>query len=310
MDLSLEGRFGPCEVCDATVWREYYRGPIRRGAFGNQSDGDTIVAVCDSCGAARLEEKSCEQAHLYQDGAYRRLVGEASDPSGYFKEHDVNMLRNLIVLWPESMRGKVVADIGCAAGSFLDHLRGLTSQAIAIEPCREYHASLAQRDYSVYASATEALRDWQGKVDYAFTLSVIEHVPNPREFLGEIRRLLKPGGRALISTPNRRDILIDLMPGVYDAFFYRTVHRWYFDVASLQKCAEMAGLKPVAGRFVQRFGLSNTLRWLRDRKPGGHEPLPHLDSALLDEVWRAFLAERGISDYLYLTVSRAIDDGK
>jgi 2-polyprenyl-3-methyl-5-hydroxy-6-metoxy-1,4-benzoquinol methylase len=301
---SLEGRFAACEICAARDWREVYRGPVRRGAFGNLSDPDTVVGVCGFCGAARLQEDRCEHEEVYEDTAYRRLVGEATNAAGYFSEHDPNMLRNLAVLWPQSMRGKIVADLGCAGGSFLDHLRGLVASAIAIEPCEAYHASLGERGYAVYPYTVEALKAWAGKVDYAFSFSVIEHVPNPRSFLEELRRLLKPNGRALISTPNRRDFMLDLMPDAYVPFFYRTVHRWYFDAESLRRCAEAAGLVPVGTHFVHRFGLSNSLRWLRDRRPGGRDPLPHLDEPLLDSFWRNFLEERGISDYLYLTLER------
>jgi SAM-dependent methyltransferase len=35
------------------------------------------------------------------------------------------------------------------------------------------------------------------------TLQVIEHVWNPPEFLGECRRVLRPGGALFVTTPNR-----------------------------------------------------------------------------------------------------------
>ena len=37
----------------------------------------------------------------------------------------------------------------------------------------------------------------------AFTFQVIEHIKDDREFLKEIYRVLKPGGRLLLTTPNR-----------------------------------------------------------------------------------------------------------
>ncbi len=39
--------------------------------------------------------------------------------------------------------------------------------------------------------------------DAAFTFQVIEHIKDDREFLKEIYRVLKPGGRLLLTTPNR-----------------------------------------------------------------------------------------------------------
>ena len=42
-----------------------------------------------------------------------------------------------------------------------------------------------------------------GQFDYIISFQVIEHIKNDRLFLEEIHRLLKPGGTAIISTPNR-----------------------------------------------------------------------------------------------------------
>ena len=39
--------------------------------------------------------------------------------------------------------------------------------------------------------------------DFAVTFQVIEHIKKDREFLGEIHRVLKPGGKLLLTTPNR-----------------------------------------------------------------------------------------------------------
>jgi len=39
--------------------------------------------------------------------------------------------------------------------------------------------------------------------DYAVTFQVIEHIKNDKTFISEIHRVLKPGGKLLLSTPNR-----------------------------------------------------------------------------------------------------------
>jgi SAM-dependent methyltransferase len=147
--------------------------------------------------------------------------------------------------------------------------------------------------------------DWAGQVDFAFCFSVIEHIQNPRVFLKEIGELLAPEGKLLLSTPNRRDILIDLKGETYVRFFYRTVHRWYFDRDSFAYCARAANLKMVESRCIQRFGLSNTMLWLRDGRPSGLACLPHLDGPLVDRFWKGHLESRGVGDYLYFKLVRA-----
>jgi SAM-dependent methyltransferase len=297
--------FGPCEICGGNLWQAGYHGRIRNGAFGNLTDDDAVVATCGTCGVRRLDEPHCAAEDLYEGEEYRLLVGETTLAADYHARHDERTLANLSVLWPDSLRGHIVADVGCGAGSFLDHIHSLTKEAVAIEPCRLYHDLLSERGYAVYEYASDALPDYAGRVHRAFSFSVIEHVGDPRAFLADIKRLLAPGGRAVISTPNRADILMDLLPDSYPPFFYRTVHRWYFDAASLSKCAEAAGLNVVQMRFVHRFGIANTMRWLRDLKPGGREGLPHMDDPLLNGVWTGYLERIGAADYLYIIVENA-----
>jgi SAM-dependent methyltransferase len=227
-----------------------------------------------------------------------------SDAEGFWTAHDIHQIRNLNVLWPHSIRNRVVADVGCAAGSFLDHISTLAKTCLAVEPCQEYHHSLRERGYKVYDSINHARQDYQDQVDFAFSLSTVEHVENPFEFFAEIRQLLRPEGLFLVSTPNRNDILMDLLGDEYKRFFYRTVHRWYFDMESLLNLAKRCRFEIVQERCLQRFGISNALGWLKERRPTGDQPLPHFDDPLLNEFWKNYLESKGIGDYLYLLVKR------
>ena len=136
----------------------------------------------------------------------------------------------------------------------------------------------------------------------AFSFSTIEHVTDLRVFLSEIRALLSSEGKLLMSTPNRGDVLLELLPEDYSRFFYRTVHRWYFDTSSLAICAEKAGFDVAQTRCHHRFGLSNALGWLRDRCPPGNTQMAVLDNALVDTFWRRYLEAEDRGDYLYATL--------
>jgi len=271
----------------------------RQGSFGQTLDyvsGHTVIE--------RLNEAGCKNMDIYETEAYRRLLKEPDDVDGFMAGHDVIQLRNLIFLWPESLRSKVIVDIGCAAGSFLDHISGLAHKIIAVEPCKAYHNALSERGYQVYAFTNEAAGDWAGECDFAFCFSVIEHVENPRALLEEIRSLMDPKGKLIVSTPNRRDIMMALKTPEYPRFFYRTVHRWYFDVESFKYCAEAAGHRVIESQCVHRFGLSNAMAWMRDGRPAGATFLPHLDSSLLDNFWKGYLESKGVGDYLYFKLEK------
>lgn len=297
--------FNPCEICENTGWKVQYKGKVRDGAFGNLTNGDCVVAKCSLCGIERLNEAACKNDEIYETDKYRRLLEEPLDAAGFMAEHDVQQLRNLTVLWPESLRYKVIADIGCGAGSFLDHISGLAREVIAVEPCLAYHDSLKERGYTVYSYAKDIGQEWCGKIDFSFCFSVIEHIENPKIFLSEIRELLAPEGKLIVSTPNCHDILMDLKGEEYKRFFYRTVHRWYFDMDSFKICANKAGLQVLDTYCVHRFGLSNAMAWVRDGKPTGSKSLPHLESVLLDNVWKNYLESHGRGDYLYFKLGKS-----
>lgn len=293
----VNNNFEPCAICGGTEWEVVYRGSIREGVFGTSKENAT-VAKCKCCEVQRLAEKFCVDDLFYETDAYRHKLQQELNSEAYFSTHDELQIHTLKTIWPTNLRDKTVADIGCAAGSLLDHLRGYTENQIGIEPYGVYRESLASRGYSTYQYASDALESWAGRVDMAFSMQVIEHTANPRAFLEEIRPLLAPQGRLVISTPNLRDILFDLLPEEFPAFFYRMVHRWYFDALSLSNCAQMAGYKVVQMRPVHRYGMANALHWLRDCKPSGHRSLPGID-ALADDFWRAYLERSGRSDCLF-----------
>ena len=62
---------------------------------------------------------------------------------------------------------------------------------------------------------------------FVFSRSVFEHLAKPDEVLKEFHRILKPGGRCAILTPNRYDyssIVAALTPQAFHEFFVRRVY--------------------------------------------------------------------------------------
>ena len=300
----MKNYFDICEICGSSEWEPVFKGRIRDGAFGNLTKDDCIIGKCLQCGIERLNESACKDEDFYKKTDYRQLLEEPEDALGFLEEHDILQLRNLSALWPDSVRDGSIADIGCAAGSFLDHVSSLARDVLAIEPCEEYHDHLKSRGYRVYPSIEDALSGWNEKVDYAFCFSVIEHVPNPRSFLSSIRDLLRPGGSLIVSTPNCGDILMDLKGEKYRSFFYRVVHRYYFDRNSFEYCAKEAGLTVMESKCVHRFGLSNAMVWLRDTRPSGDTPLENLDNPILNNFWKSYLESIDKGDYLYFKLGK------
>ncbi|RUS46467.1 methyltransferase domain-containing protein [Cohnella sp. AR92] len=105
-------------------------------------------------------------------------------------------------------QGMLVLDAACGAGygtRMLKDAGALEVAGIDIDPVS---IQLANRDYSgtgvVFQEGNVlALPFRNGVFDLVVSFETIEHVPDGSEWLKEAARVLKPGGRLIISTPNR-----------------------------------------------------------------------------------------------------------
>lgn len=286
-----------CKICGSIQSESAYHGPIRVGRFGTLSAEAQDIYRCAGCQAMNLDIELA--AGYYTSEEYRKEVDGSGDTDHYFKLHDGEQLRHLSITGTQDFRGKVIADIGCGAGSFLDFVKGTAQTCVAVEPLQGFQQSLKSRGYHVFPYAAEAAREFKSKVDLATSFSVVEHIEDPLTFLKDIGNLLRSGGQVILSTPNRDDVLMKMLPEVYPSFFYRKAHLWYFDEASLKRLAELAGFKHIEIIFRQRFGLGNFINWIREKVPKGDGSFDFI-SPTLNEIWKQELESKKVCDYLFL----------
>ncbi|MBT7558224.1 class I SAM-dependent methyltransferase, partial [Candidatus Woesearchaeota archaeon] len=245
-----------CEICGNLSWESVYNGDIRDGHYGLIRENSTVFQ-CIDCGVQRLLESDCIPPEYYDTGEYREKLNQSLSLDSEIEGHELLNRFTFESIWPLSVRNKHVLDVGCGSGHLLDALSGASKNQVGIEPCSPYLASIIEKGYEAYSSIQECSNKGREKYfDFGFSIQVIEHVLNPRLFLEDIRLLLKPGADLLISTPNRDDILMSLMPDDFPSFFYRTQHRWYFDANSLEFCAKSAGFEIVEMKYIHRYGMS------------------------------------------------------
>lgn len=282
-----------CKICGNAEQSVLYRGQVRTGRVGQISAQPQTVWVCGGCGAGYLPAQKVD----YASGEYRTLVDGSDTPEDFYRLHDGEQAEKLRMLGTSNLRDTVLMDIGCGAGSFLDLVKGFCKTTIGVEPTPSLREALVKKGHEAFPYCHEVPDAWKGQVDVAVSFSVIEHLDDPLALLRGIRRLLKPGGRLLLSTPNRRDWLLELLPDDYARFFYRSVHTWYFDAKALSKLVHLAGFAEPSISYLHRYDLSNALLWLRDKRPTG---LGALNIGMMgDKLFRSMLEANGRADYLY-----------
>lgn len=108
-------------------------------------------------------------------------------------------------------RGETFLDLGCGGGMLMaasaDLQPGLTVMGVDASMTQlivaQRHVRERGGDPVLAAAMAEALPFANESVPAIVSLDVIEHVDDPDIYLAEINRVLQPGGRLALSTPNR-----------------------------------------------------------------------------------------------------------
>ena len=176
-----------------------------------------------------------------------------------------------------------VLDVGCATGALLAFLRerGWRTMGAEISPAAEYARDA--RGLDVRSLAVEDCHFPDGFFDAVLASHLIEHLNRPREFLREANRILRPGGRLFLTTPN----IDGFQAGIFGSRWRGAIfdHLYLFSIRTLKAMLKAenfavegvctwgglaAGtsplpLKRVADRAVKLFGTGDVML-IRARK--------------------------------------------
>jgi SAM-dependent methyltransferase len=119
-----------------------------------------------------------------------------------------------------SSRGKGRAlDLGAGRGELSTHLSARGYDVTAVE---RYAPQFEAKVPLVDADLNEPFPFADESFDVAMAIEILEHLENPRRFLRELARTLRPGAVAVVSTPNLTSVLSRMLfvaCGQWDLFF-------------------------------------------------------------------------------------------
>ncbi len=170
------------------------------------------------------------------DEYFDRVAADWDDlRKGYFPEAVRDAALAVAYLRPEM----TVADIGCGAGYMSAGLAPQVASVIAIDKSPamlvEAQAHLAQyHNVEFRQGAVEALPLEDGRVDAAFANMVLHHSTDPELAIREMVRILRPGGRLVIT---------DLDTHTHEWMREEMADRWLgFDRSQVREWLRSAGL--------------------------------------------------------------------
>jgi 2-polyprenyl-3-methyl-5-hydroxy-6-metoxy-1,4-benzoquinol methylase len=152
---------------------------------------------------------------------------------GAFKERIHNILSFL------SSSGPRVLDVGTGVGTFAIELAEQGCQVIALDYSAQAlgfcRANARKRKVLHSVQATRGGAEWLPFADETFdtvvAADILEHLYDPLALLREIRRVLRPGGKAVFETPNA---------GFLRIRGYRRLKSWLQHLVSLPESVNLA----------------------------------------------------------------------
>ena len=215
-----------------------------------------------------LQEKTAKTFDAYQ-ASYSDTVNDAVSFTGLDVDFFTRVKADYILDIVEATFGHpadvTALDVGCGVGNFhtllgpkFGTLHGVDVSKDSIRMAREKHPDI---DYEVYDGRHLPYAD--NTYDLAFTICVMHHVPpeNWPNFVSEMKRVLKPGGLALVFEHNPQNPLtmraVNTCPFDEDAVLLRSTRT--VDLFN------EAGFKAVEKRFILSVPASNAILRKVDR---------------------------------------------
>ena len=203
------------------------------------------VAVRGQCGSPaqikqderRLQAVLAER-RLDSRSFFGRIAGEWDDVRGELFGRGFTPVALLGLLDPSW----IVADLGCGTGNAAEHLAPFVRRVIAVDQSEPMLEAARKRlapcdNIDFRAGDLEALPIEDASVDAAVAVLVLHHLAEPAAALAEVRRIIKPGGVALI---------VDMLAHEHDEYRRTMGHKHLgFDAGAMRSLLGDAGLTDI-----------------------------------------------------------------
>ncbi len=180
-----------CNLCGGRRYRKYLTAT------------DYSFVKCSSCGLVYQNPQP-----EFDDLKYRYGQGyfeyELRNEENFFRLMKLGLQDIRFFELTEGLeRQGLFLDIGCATGMLLAFLRDRGWGVRGVELCRESaEYGINGRKLDIFIGTLEEAAFPSAHFPVIHFSHLIEHVPDPRDFLSEVNRILCPGGYAVIVTPN------------------------------------------------------------------------------------------------------------
>jgi dolichol-phosphate mannosyltransferase len=171
----------------------------------------------------------------------------AYDSSHFLQRYWQRKRHEIIMDWHRP--GGRVLDIGCGSSRILESVPGMIGLDVSIQKLR----FMGRRGCLVLEGSVYSLPFPDGAFDEVIFSQVIEHIPPKLQIMDEIRRVMKPGGRLIIGTPDYDRMFWVILEEFYNALkpeAYAHEHIAHYTLGSMRRLLAENGFQHLRSRYV------------------------------------------------------------
>lgn len=249
----------PCMVCGQSMAREL---PACTALVRSSFPGSRVVR-CAQCGLTRSFPVPSDVRAAYEEDYYRAYADEGIALPAQFEAPPVRYVKRFTVLSGGRREGRLL-DVGSGYGSFLNLVRQNRWDVEGLDVSR-FAAEQVHRRYGIHVSVgtLEEVGFPSEHFDAIHMSHVLEHLPDPRGTLAEVKRVLKPGGFLGIEVPNEFENLgtrtLSVL-GLLRPYSVHSTHIWFFSPSTLRRLSLLAGFDVIGLRTFRDMEEKRPLR--------------------------------------------------
>jgi SAM-dependent methyltransferase len=218
-----------------------------------RSQNGYAIVRCTDCGLRFLDPQPTEAEltalygeyyYVSPDSRQRGYEGYATEAENWRRTFR-DRLRDL-----PATHGRLL-DVGAATGFFVEQANAIGWDAVGIEPS-QWAADYARTELGVDVQTGDlaTIRFPDAAFDVVTLWEVIEHLPDPAVTLREVRRILRPGGHLILSTPDAGSLAARLSGKRWLGWRKVPEHLFFFDRSNLDRLLVQEGFEPARHRYA------------------------------------------------------------
>lgn len=186
--------------------------------------------------------------------AHLPSLDKAQDYDDYYGDYNLSVPAFIAVRIKEILAGfdayrssNRLLDVGFGAGTLLQAAAGQGWDAQGVEVSRPAYEHVRDLGFRVFLGELAQAQYPNNHFDVVVASEILEHLPQPRLFLQEVARILRPGGLFWATTPHGRGLSYRLI-GLKWSVVSPPEHLQVFSTTGLRRLLGQAGLRNVSLR--------------------------------------------------------------